>query len=83
MVVGILKEPQQETRVSLLPEGVAQLTKKGITVLVEPGAGIRASASDEDYEKAGARIVRQTSWHELPTWSSPFTSLSFPFPVAK
>ncbi len=57
MVVGILKEPQQETRVSLLPEGVAQLTKKGITVLVEPGAGIRASASDEDYEKAGARIA--------------------------
>ena len=55
MIVGILKEPQTETRVSLLPEGVAQLTKKGIGVLVENGAGLKASATDTDYEKAGAR----------------------------
>lgn len=57
MIVGILKEPQTETRVSLLPEAVAQLTKKGIEVLVESGAGLRAFASDADYEKAGARTV--------------------------
>lgn len=57
MIVGILKEPQQETRVSLLPEAVAQLTKKGISVLVETAAGFKASASDEDYEKAGAKIM--------------------------
>jgi NAD(P) transhydrogenase subunit alpha len=56
MIVGILKEPQTETRVSLLPEAVAQLTKKGIGVRVEPGAGTRASAPDEDYEKAGATL---------------------------
>jgi len=53
----MLKEPQEETRVSLLPEAVAQLTKKGITVLVARGAGEKASASDADYEKAGARIT--------------------------
>ncbi|HEU4469810.1 MAG TPA: Re/Si-specific NAD(P)(+) transhydrogenase subunit alpha [Flavisolibacter sp.] len=57
MIVGILKEPSTETRVSLLPEAVSQLTKKGITVLVETDAGQRASASNGDYEKAGARIM--------------------------
>ena len=56
MIVGILKEPPIETRVTLLPEGVAQLIKKGITVFVESGAGQQASASDADYEKAGAKI---------------------------
>jgi NAD(P) transhydrogenase subunit alpha len=56
MTVGILKEPPTETRISLLPEGVAALTKKGIEVLVEADAGIKASASNADYEKAGAKI---------------------------
>ena len=56
MIVGILKEPQPETRVSLLPEAVSQLTKKGISVFVETGAGLNASASDADFEKAGAKI---------------------------
>jgi NAD(P) transhydrogenase subunit alpha len=59
MIVGILKEPQEETRVSLLPEAVAQLIKKGITVLVAAGAGIKASAADADYEKAGAKIATE------------------------
>jgi NAD(P) transhydrogenase subunit alpha len=57
MIVGILKEPQAETRVSLLPEAVAQLTKKGIEVIVEQGAGLKAFANDTDYEKAGAKIA--------------------------
>lgn len=56
MIVGILKEPSQETRVSLLPEAVAQLTKKGISVLVESDAGTKASASNADYESSGAKI---------------------------
>ena len=56
MIVGVLKEPQEESRVSLLPELVAQLTKKGHKVLIEQGAGVRAFASDADYEKAGASI---------------------------
>ena len=37
MTLGLLKEPNYETRVSLLAEAVATLTKKGITVLVENG----------------------------------------------
>src|SRR5450432_392317 len=56
MIIGVLQEPVFETRVSLLPEAVASLTKKAITVLIETGAGIKASASDDDYSKAGAQI---------------------------
>lgn len=57
MTVGILKEPHEETRVSLLPDAVAGLVKKGTTVLVEEGAGSLSFASDTDYEAAGARIA--------------------------
>jgi H+-translocating NAD(P) transhydrogenase subunit alpha len=56
MTIGILQEPSFETRVSMLPEAVAALTKKSHTVLVENGAGIKASAADDDYIKAGAQI---------------------------
>jgi NAD(P) transhydrogenase subunit alpha len=56
MTIGLLKEPAHETRVSLLAEAVATLAKKGITVLVEQGAGEKAFCSDADYEKAGAQV---------------------------
>lgn len=56
MTIGILKEPAAETRVSLLPEAVATLTKKGITVLTEQGAGEKAYSQDEDYVQAGAQV---------------------------
>lgn len=56
MTIGILKEPPHETRVSLLAEAVATLTKKGITVIVENHAGEKAFCSNADYEKAGAQI---------------------------
>lgn len=66
MTIGILKEPSAETRVSLLPEAVATLIKKGITVQIEQGAGEKAFSSDDDYAKTGAHIksrqeVLQTS----------------------
>lgn len=56
MTIGLLKEPAHETRVSLLAEAVATLTKKGTTVVVEAGAGEKAFCSNADYEKAGAQI---------------------------
>ncbi len=59
MTIGILKEPAHETRVSLLAEAVATLTKKGITVLVEQTAGEKAFCSDTDYEKAGAQVKKR------------------------
>ncbi len=56
MTIGLLKEPLYETRVSLLAEAVATLTKKGITVLVESGAGDNAFCKNDEYEKAGALL---------------------------
>ena len=56
MVIGVLKEVSPETRVSLIAEGVAQLTKKQLSVWVESGAGLNAYCSDDDYKAAGAEI---------------------------
>ena len=57
MILGILKEPDFENRVSLLPEGVVELLKFKVQSLVEQGAGERAYASDEEYRAAGAEVV--------------------------
>ena len=57
MVIGILKEGGPENRVALLPESVATLTKMMVTVVVEKDAGLKAFASDQDYENAGAKIA--------------------------
>ena len=57
MIIGVLKEPTFETRVSLLAESVAALTKKNIQVWVETGAGDNAICSMADYEKAGAKVT--------------------------
>ena len=56
MTIGILKEIEGENRVALLPESVATLVKMNVTVLVEKGAGLKAFASDKDYELVGATI---------------------------
>jgi len=60
MTIGVLKEPSDETRVSLLPEAVAALSKKGITAFVENGAGETAFADDESYLKVGAQVKTRT-----------------------
>ncbi|MBC7949268.1 MAG: Re/Si-specific NAD(P)(+) transhydrogenase subunit alpha [Chitinophagaceae bacterium] len=57
MTIGLITEPSHETRVSLLAEAVATLTKKGITVLVEKDAGEKAFCTNSDYEKAGAQVT--------------------------
>ncbi|MEN9547633.1 MAG: hypothetical protein RIR12_224 [Bacteroidota bacterium] len=59
MTIGLLKELSPETRVSLLAESVAALTKKGISVMVESGAGEKAFCSNTAYEAAGALIKNQ------------------------
>lgn len=56
MILGILKEPEKENRVSLLPEGAAVLKKLKTEVWVEAGAGMRAFASDQQYTEAGALV---------------------------
>jgi NAD(P) transhydrogenase subunit alpha len=56
MIVGVLKEQAPETRVSLVPEVVAALTKMNVTVWVESGAGEQAFFADDLYTGAGAVI---------------------------
>lgn len=56
MIVGVLKEPEVETRVSVLAETAAALVKKGVEVWVESGAGASASCSDDAYTLAGVRV---------------------------
>jgi len=56
MTIGVLKEPAHETRVSLLAEAVVSLSKKGVTIIVEDGAGEKAFCSNAEFEKAGAQV---------------------------
>src|SRR5918997_482263 len=57
-VVGIPKEiKDMEGRVSMQPDGVAELVHHGNEVLVQAGAGDGAGFSDEEYDEAGARLV--------------------------
>ncbi|PID94447.1 MAG: NAD(P)(+) transhydrogenase (Re/Si-specific) subunit alpha [Bacteroidetes bacterium] len=56
MILGLLKEQNEETRVALLPEIVKKFTDLRVNVLVETHAGELAFASDESYRKAGATI---------------------------
>jgi len=56
--IGVAKERlAKETRVALIPDSVKKLIEKGLQVIVEKGAGQAAFYSDEDYKKAGAKIV--------------------------
>jgi len=59
MKVGIPKEIQPgETRVAVIPDTVKKLVQKGLTVIVESGAGAAACFSDEDYRSAGAELAK-------------------------
>lgn len=55
--VGVVAESgAEERRVALVPKAVASLTSKGVSVVVESGAGERALLPDELYTAAGATI---------------------------
>jgi NAD(P) transhydrogenase subunit alpha len=57
MIVGVLKEPAYESRVSLLAESAAVLVKRKLDVWVESSAGEKAFCPDPAYSSAGARLV--------------------------
>lgn len=58
MIVSIPKETLPgENRVALIPANVQSLVKKGLSVIIEQGAGHRAGYPDEDYEQAGAKLA--------------------------
>ncbi len=58
MIVGVPRERlMQEHRVALTPAAVAELAERGHSVLIEAGAGEGSGISDDEYSRAGARIV--------------------------
>ncbi len=58
MKVSVVKESYpDECRVALIPANVTQLTKAGIDVIVEEGAGERAGYLDEEYLEKGATVI--------------------------
>ncbi|MGZ8431634.1 MAG: Re/Si-specific NAD(P)(+) transhydrogenase subunit alpha [Candidatus Deferrimicrobiaceae bacterium] len=57
MIVGVPKETfPGERRVALTPAVIPLLVKKGITVVVESGAGVAAGYPDSAYREKGAQI---------------------------
>ncbi len=57
MTIGVLKEPDFENRVSLLPETAKALLKLKVDFLIEKNAGTRASALNNEYTEIGAKIA--------------------------
>ncbi|MFA5517403.1 MAG: alanine dehydrogenase [Desulfuromonadales bacterium] len=58
MIIGVAREiKNNEYRVGMTPAGVRTLVEDGHTVLVERNAGEGSGLADEDYHRAGAKIV--------------------------
>jgi len=58
MRIAVVRETAPgEARVALVPETVQRLGRAGHRFRVESGAGVRAGATDADYQKAGAEVV--------------------------
>ena len=58
MIVGVPKEIKlQEHRIGLTPDSVKVLVDRNHEVLVENNGGLEAGFTNEDYIKAGAKII--------------------------
>ena len=60
MIVGVPRETfPGERRVALVPAAIPNLTKAGLEVVIEAGAGVEAGYPDADYVAKGAQIVAE------------------------
>jgi len=75
MTIGILKEPEFENRVSLIPDAVKTLIKLKTNILVETGAGEKAMVEDAEYVEAGAKMAGR---EELLNQADIFLSINPP-----
>jgi alanine dehydrogenase len=58
MIIGVPKEIKiSENRVGMTEAGVKQLVNEGHTVYVEKDAGVGSGITNQQYEKAGAKIL--------------------------
>jgi alanine dehydrogenase len=67
VLVGIPKEVKDnEYRVAATPEGVRELVDAGHTVLIQEGAGLGSSLSEDRYKRAGAQFASSAAdvWRE-------------------
>lgn len=66
MKIGVPRETKdQEFRVGMTPDGVRMMAARGHDLMVEVGAGQGSGFPDEDYQRAGARLVStEEAWSE-------------------
>ncbi|MDY0405321.1 alanine dehydrogenase [Virgibacillus sp. 179-BFC.A HS] len=58
MIIGVPKEiKNNENRVAMTPAGVHSLVEAGQSVMIEKGAGLGSSFTDDEYKNAGAQII--------------------------
>ena len=58
MKIGVPREiKNHEYRVAITPAGVMEMTRNGHEVFIEQDAGIGSSIANEDYVKAGAKML--------------------------
>ena len=80
MRIGVPKEVKNhEYRVATTPAGVHELVSHGHDVIVERGAGLGSSFTDEEYLAAGAKIVDDAD----STWGDSEMVLKVKEPVAE
>ena len=59
MIIGIPREIKpDENRVSITPAGVHEFVRRGHEVMIETGAGTGSGIDDSEYEREGARLLR-------------------------
>lgn len=56
MRLGVLREPDGENRVAIVPKSLRKLGKSGFEVSVETGAGLAANHLDAEYLDSGASV---------------------------
>lgn len=75
MLVGVKRETRSgERRVAATPTSVRQLTKLGLDVVVQSGAGVQAGHDDAAYRTAGADVVPQLGQVDLLCHVAPLTA---------
>ncbi|XTZ15646.1 alanine dehydrogenase [Micromonospora echinospora] len=80
MKVGIPREVKNhEYRVAITPAGVNEFTRSGHQVLVESGAGVGSSITDEEFAAAGAKILSTAD----EVWESADLVLKVKEPIAE
>ncbi|HQF44119.1 MAG TPA: NAD(P)(+) transhydrogenase (Re/Si-specific) subunit alpha, partial [Ignavibacteriaceae bacterium] len=58
MIISVPKEIMHgENRIACVPDVVPKLIKAGYQVQIEKDAGLNAGFANEQYEKAGAKII--------------------------